>query len=222
MTREQYDRWKDFALRMARTAFKGHKRPSEAWIIDRVEQVFADLDRDPDHIAVIANWDHSEPVGLQESGYYGVSAWMSEQCYDDADHPGYFWIRQHKPGQEPKQREGEEFGAYWLRRQAHRDWREERLDIWEERAEERSGGRDREMLAHERFDEDWYGPVRCCVRAGLDLASSPSAGVVGFTVATLRTMYPEGIPEWIRAWFIAEDGTRLNLDACDASEPVWL
>lgn len=38
--------------------------------------------------------------------------------------------------------------------------------------------------------------VTACLRAGLDCASSPSAGVLGFTVGDLRRMYPEGIPEW--------------------------
>lgn len=27
MSPEQFDRWRDFALRMARTAFKGYRRP---------------------------------------------------------------------------------------------------------------------------------------------------------------------------------------------------
>ncbi|MCL6653527.1 hypothetical protein A6R70_14640 [Agrobacterium rubi] len=39
--------------------------------------------------------------------------------------------------------------------------------------------------------------VSCCIRAGLDLASSPSGGVLGFTVGDLRAMYPEGLPDWV-------------------------
>lgn len=39
--------------------------------------------------------------------------------------------------------------------------------------------------------------VSCCIRAGLDRASSPSAGVLGFTVGDLRRMYPDGLPDWV-------------------------
>jgi len=46
--------------------------------------------------------------------------------------------------------------------------------------------------------ERWLGPVHCCVRAGLDLAYSPSMGVLGFTVGDLRKMYPEGVPDWVK------------------------
>lgn len=42
----------------------------------------------------------------------------------------------------------------------------------------------------------FYDQVCCCIRAGIDCASSPSAGVMGFTVGDLRRMYPEGIPDW--------------------------
>jgi hypothetical protein len=43
----------------------------------------------------------------------------------------------------------------------------------------------------------WVGPVACCVRAGLDMASEPSAGVIGFTAGDVRRMYPEGVPAWV-------------------------
>lgn len=43
--------------------------------------------------------------------------------------------------------------------------------------------------------------VTACIRAGLDVASAPSAGVLGFTVGDLRRMYPLGLPEWIAEYF---------------------
>jgi hypothetical protein len=44
----------------------------------------------------------------------------------------------------------------------------------------------------------WMGPATCCIRAGLDLAAAPSAGVIGFTAGDLRRMYPEGVPDWVK------------------------
>jgi len=50
---------------------------------------------------------------------------------------------------------------------------------------------------YDRWDELWGNRVRCCIRAGLDLAGEPSAGVFGFTVGGLRRMYKRKIPDWI-------------------------
>ncbi len=50
---------------------------------------------------------------------------------------------------------------------------------------------------YEKAQGQWADPVRCCIRAGLDMASSPSAGVVGFTAGDIRRMYPEGVPAWV-------------------------
>jgi len=43
--------------------------------------------------------------------------------------------------------------------------------------------------------------VSCCFRAGLDVASSPSAGVLGFDVGMLRRMWPRGVPAYVRNFF---------------------
>lgn len=59
--------------------------------------------------------------------------------------------------------------------------------------------------------------ISCCVRAGFDVAVEPSAGVVGFTVGTLRTMYDRDVPDWVSDWFDQ------SLDDTIAdSEPTWL
>lgn len=50
----------------------------------------------------------------------------------------------------------------------------------------------------ERVRDRWCGPATCCIRAGLDCACSPSAGVMGFTAGDLRRMYPEGVPDWVK------------------------
>lgn len=58
--------------------------------------------------------------------------------------------------------------------------------------------------------------VSACVRAGFDLAVSPSAGVLGyFTVGTLRAIFPNGLPDWVQSYFaepISEDvGDAINV-----------
>ena len=59
--------------------------------------------------------------------------------------------------------------------------------------------------------------ISCCVRAGIDVAVHPSAGVVGFTVGTLRRMYDGEIPGWISSWF------EPSLTGAEADEDgVWL
>ena len=51
--------------------------------------------------------------------------------------------------------------------------------------------------AYHAWDDLWGSRINCCIRAGLDLAANPSAGVLGFTKADLERMYPEGVPKWI-------------------------
>lgn len=100
-------------------------------------------------------------------------------------------------------------------------------------------------LGHEEYEravEQWIGPVSCCLRAGLDVAVSPSAGVAGFTAGDLRAMYSEGVPDWIKQFFsppreLTElipsniDGIYLpgesrtearTFDQLPDTEPVWL
>ncbi len=140
MTELVYERWKDFALRMARTCFRWHRRPTSEWIIEQVELVFNCIDQD-DRKSIV-NWDHSD------DGEICISDHVTEI------------LGQYGPSERPE-------------------------------------NEDREMLAWEQYDQQWLGPIHCCVRAGLDMASAPSAGVLGFTAGDLRRMYPEGVPDWI-------------------------
>ncbi len=77
----------------------------------------------------------------------------------------------------------------------------------------------------ERWRETWENPVICCIRAGLDMATEPGGGVVGFTVGDLRRMYPDGFPDWLQAVFeemTTQDGERVEFDRLDDSMGVWL
>ena len=71
----------------------------------------------------------------------------------------------------------------------------------------------REDGEQSRFEEQF----KCCVRAGFDVAVEPSAGVLGFTVGTLRSMYDGDIPEWVVSHFEPP----LPATATD-DEGVWL
>lgn len=137
MTKLQYDRWCDFSMRMAQTAFKGFRRPNTKFIVGQVEFVLSCVD--DEEWPHILDWDHSE------GGRFFFCDHLSE-------------LQEHiVPG-------------YWSLPEGDRG---------------------------DRKIDRWMSPIRCCLRAGLDIAVSPSAGVQGFTAGTIRKMYPEGVPEWI-------------------------
>ena len=169
MTPQQYERWKDFAIRMARRGWPpgALRRPLPAWVEHMVEWWF-DAYLPDDEIPSVTSWD-------------GAPAYICDSVSE------FIWNR------EPY------FGI--------------NLDDYNE--EDR-----RQELAREQWDEQWGGPVRCCIRAGLDMAAEPSAGVVGFNVGDLRRMYPEGLPEWLVQTFEPSKG-RTIADASDATA-VWL
>ena len=133
MTPEQYDRWKDFALRMARNAFPDATEARRGKIAAEIEGFFSWYD-DAD-VNEVVDWDNG---------------------------PSYI---------------GDAVDSHLDR---HRHYR----------YIERTG----EEIEHgNRF----VNQVSCCIRAGLDRASRPSGGVIGFTVGDLRRMYPEGLPDWV-------------------------
>lgn len=82
-------------------------------------------------------------------------------------------------------------------------------------------------LAHKQWDEQWGGAVYCCIRAGLDMACAPSAGVVGFTAGDIRKMYPEGVPEWLfppdeRLMYALSDVENGTFAELPDNAPLWL
>ncbi len=71
------------------------------------------------------------------------------------------------------------------------DWREVAPPWWRCECDEV------EYEFQEAWLDQWFGPVNCCIRAGIDFAADPSAGVLGFTAGDVRAMFPEGVPEWV-------------------------
>lgn len=75
---------------------------------------------------------------------------------------------------------------------------------------------------YNRWYETYGNRLKCCIRAGLDMATTPGGGVVGFDVGDLKRMYPEGIPAWISAHFQTKHGKPVDLNRVKDKEGVWL
>lgn len=199
MTQQQFERWKDFAMRMARTSYRHSRRPTAKWIEEVVDHFFAMIDESD--IVTIVNWDHSAeyPVGHPYHGRECRSSWCGcdgyrnkhgrpspqcEECRGSGVHHALF------TGPLICDAMAEFLYEYEPRRPECRACREDDVD-----GECRCG--EIEQLWGAQWDEQWGGPVHCCVRAGLDFAAAPSAGVLGFTAGDVRRMYPEGVPDWV-------------------------
>lgn len=211
MTNEQYENWKDFSRRMARTCF-GHlrMRPSKQWVIEQVEDWFDGFDeRD---IPCIRSWDHSDdyPEGhdfyrkrFRTACWYcvqkGLPIGSSKMCHCENGNI-YDYARPNCIGDRMSSHWDEiERGRYFCPACRHDDCRT-RYPFYEQSCPKCDRGcrcDEVDQIAHEQWQEQWAAPVQCCIRAGLDMASEPSMGVIGFTAGDLRRMYPEGVPAWI-------------------------
>lgn len=201
MTSEQFQRWQDFALRMARTCFKKKRHPSAQWIAEAVEDFLENIDHND--IPCIQNWDHSDdyPEG---SPYYNKS--YRTMCWNCVQAP----VNQRKSPCPYRCEDGKiyDFADPYPVCDLMSEWEWRR--IWESNdpampdsihkryRRARDCGHDE---VADRVRDEWVdrcaGPVRCCVRAGLDCAVAPSAGVLGFTAGDVRRMYPDGVPDWV-------------------------
>jgi len=180
VTIEQYERWKDFALRTARTCFKHRRNPTWRQIEANVQGFFDGREfYDLEELKSFVDWDNCEPYPPDSLRYHKSYRCPCRHCSrgeNKADCPYNC-------------EDGKIF-----------DYAEETCvsDICAESAESWNpyywSCKDSE---YERRDEQFCGPVRCCIRAGMDMAVHPSMGVVGFTAGDLRRMYPEGVPDWI-------------------------
>ena len=198
MTDEQYERWKDFAQRMARTAFKGQRRPCTRDIVGMVQEFFDDIDSgsmglDRAYLAVVEDWDgwYEYPEGHDcRQRQYHLS-WCG--CN------GYRHKNKSQPAPHCPECHGSGLWRAW--------WRGPILcDVITNYEEHWMPGYwsmpdDPESAAAPQWEnrrDRWCDPPTCCIRAGFDLAVSPSDGVMGFTAGDLRRMYPEGVPDWVK------------------------
>ena len=201
MTQEQFERWRDFASRMANTCFRTRRRPNALWIKDVVADWFDRFDEAD--IPCVVDWDNSSvyPEGNPRRGRAG---WLS---YCDCD-----GRRSQAPDPQCEECHGRGVHYALLGALCVGDMVSGFLDDYrgeaprcracnDSQGQAYSGAdcrcEDIDQLFREQWDDQWGGPVCCCIRAGLDCASAPSAGVVGFTAGDLRAMYPEGVPAWV-------------------------
>jgi hypothetical protein len=208
MSPEQYDRWKDFALRMARTCFRRRRRPDTAWIVEAVKDVFGSIPEED--IPCLVDWDNSDDY---PEGHVWYRRTYKCPCWHCSKVVGFGAGRD--PGCPYKCEDGSiyDYADPYALCDTMRDWETGyiREQIWSI-----ANKRERARLKAARRRDDWdtddkiiealverYGnPVSCCIRAGLDMASAPSGGVLGYTVGDLRRMYDGGpIPEWIAKAF---------------------
>lgn len=232
MTPEQFEHWKDFALRMARTCFRHRKRPNTAWIVKAVVDFFTWIPKED--IVCLVDWDHSDdyPEGHRwYSRKYRCPCWhcskvpglpigqRDPQCrykceagliYDYADpYPMCDTVSEWETGRIYEQ----PWGLWNAKERARADSLRNRSDY------------DAYDEMKEALVEIYAGPVRCCIRAGMDMASAPSAGVLGFTVGHLKRMYDGRIPDWLNEGFnasLVESARGVDLNTELETAGVWL
>ncbi len=139
MTKEQYDRWKDFALRMVNVVVSARKKsPSRFDVTSEIEDMFTcRFDHDWERIR---DWDYTEPSDWNKTHWPHHAMSVNSHIDDRAEYiiPNYWSLN---------------------------------TDVQHEKARER-----------------FVDPVSICIRAGLDVAVRPSAGVCGYSAGDIRKM----------------------------------
>jgi hypothetical protein len=189
VTEEQFERWRDFALRMARTLYAdgdGEFDPSLKWILRELRDFFTEL-KGQGIVPCIRDWDNcdSYPEGHSLAGHDPITRQPnSPLCLPDMLREGYDegWVWGVATDRERKVRDF-----------CYRKWTPWLLEM--------------ESVLYQMVRDRWLDAIETCLRAGIDFATEPSMGVVGcFTTGDLRRMYPKGVPGWIKGdppWIIA-------------------
>lgn len=211
LTREQFDRWKDLACRMARTWYPdGVSDPYVGPALpywDPKQLTFWPLDAPKRHGEPKSSKDHviecvEEFFDLifRHKEWYLVISYDHSDAYPDGPHYGH----RTPPPVCDKIREMAENWNPWYWRARYQDDPEPELPY--EHQEDY-------VPLYEDADEIWVQPIDVCVRASLDMVGEMSAGVVGFTAGDVRALYPEGMPRWLLDAF-NEDPQEVTTAAC--------
>jgi hypothetical protein len=174
MTEIEYKRWKQFSLRMAHRGFDLRLRKSRRDLAWFVKDFFRTLDRE--YFTV------NETLPVVVDPKWGM---------DFGDHQSEFLRDRVKS---------------WDHTEKHPTWRDQYnhstcgpfiCDIVTMQMEHWNPFYWGDDYRYERWDDLWGVRIRCCLRAGMDCAVGPSAGVMGFTAGDLRRMYRGKVPDWV-------------------------
>ena len=93
MTREQYDRWKDFALRMVNIVIGPRKRkPSRSEVRENIEFLFECRIDPGESWKRIRNWDHTDPTEEEKARWPRFAMCVGSHVSDCAEYfvPDYW------------------------------------------------------------------------------------------------------------------------------------
>ncbi len=68
---------------------------------------------------------------------------------------------------------------------------------------------------HPDREGKFHSQLSAAIRAGIDVAAEPSAGVIGFTVGDVKAAFGGEIPDWFRELYP-------GIEKGEGSEGVWL
>ena len=210
MNAQQFEQWKDFAFRMAETCYAKNRRPNVHWIVAMLEEFLDDGGYggyfDADTLFTINSWDQQSHYEDQRRENH--LSWCGCQGRR-MDGPGPFGDCPdcHGSGLHYALQRGPcltDLVSDYLdpyipsprcKHCAH-DCANDPCPL----CESDCSCDDIQTRVLEQWDDQWGGPIHCCLRAGIDLICNPSPigmGVLGFTAGDLRRMYPEGVPEFV-------------------------
>lgn len=195
MTPEQYRRWYTFALRMVHRGLGLRRRDHREYVADAVKgffysfesemSVFPSLHEGVELLPLVRGWDQTDSVRQKRQPHPdGSCGFAPEPC-----------------------RHGDTLGPFVC------DLVSGITDDlcpypWFNEPALEGGWRLR------RWEDTWGDRIRSCIRAGIDMAVEPSAGVMGFTAGDLRRMYRGNVPDWITggnehrwSYALSNDGT---------------
>lgn len=188
MTDIANERWVDFSTRMAKACYADSEQPDLEWILDSLDCIFTEI---KDDLSLYTSWDKTEPYpeGHEYYDFKNRPLLLSSLIGESIEDEIYFRIHRHSTEKESRVLE-----RLWERRDKEK---------WVEAYDNLKN----------QIVERWSSPVHCCLRAGIDVAKNPSAGIVGFTVGDLKKMYPEGIPDWLCSrWIDKRTGLPADLN----------
>lgn len=253
MTDVQFERWLDFAVRLAKVGYahlparaskKREGVPHRKWVEEQVREFITGWVPECDRVCV-RGWDGSDPYPEGHQFYRRtIRGWTCHRCKGKgcvgaAAHAGCaggFGVEFARPAGVGDMFSSWRCGEYF-------DWRRHTSPAEDAELDEihdrwRYGGRktddeadrleEREVAVRGAVEARWLDPVSACVRAGLDVASEPSAGVAGFTAGDVRKMYGGKVPGWVKAFFEGHEtqvltgrsacGTLLRYEAAKVSK----